>query len=453
MEIIICGCGKVGAAIAEQLARENHDITVIDSDREVLEKTVSTLDVIGICGDGASKSVLTEAGARTCDLIIAITYSDEVNLLICLIAKKLGTANTIARIRNPVYSESIPLIKDDLRLSLAINPELAAAEEISRLIRFPSAMKIDTFAKGTVELLKHKIQKDSVLQRTQIKDLSTKVHADVFICAVERGGEVSIPSGDFVLQEGDLISFIAPVREAGKFFKKIGMQPGKIKNVLVIGGGTLTYYLARKLSEWGISVKIIEKKLDRCEELSEILPSATIIHGDGTNQSFLYEEGLDNAAAVLSLTGIDEQNILISMNVRKKVPEAKVVTKLKQSDFGDIVKDLDIGSIVRPKYITADYIIQYVRAMQHSYGSNVETLHRIVGNKVEALEFRIRENLPFLGVPLARLKLRPGILIGCINRNGKIFTPKGSDVMKQGDTVIIITTVGNELGDLNEILL
>ena len=453
MKIIICGCGKVGNTIAEQLAREKHDITVIDHNPEVLEKTVSTLDVIGICGDGASKNVLTEAGAKTCDLIIAITYSDEVNLLICLIAKKLGTANTIARIRNPIYSESIPLIKDDLRLSLAINPELAAAEEISRLIRFPSAMKIDTCAKGTVELLKHKVKKDSVLHNLQIKDFNQKVHADVFICAIERGEEVFIPKGDFTLLEGDLMSFIAPVHEATKFFKKIGLSTGKIKNVLIIGGGTLTYYLAKKLLEWGISVKIVEKKRERCEELSDMLPSATIINGDGTNQSFLYEEGLANAAAVLNLTGIDEQNILISMNVRKKLPEAKVITKLKQSDFADIVKDLDIGSIVKPKYITADYIIQYVRAMQHSYGSNVETLHRIVGNKVEALEFRIRENLPFLGIPLSELRLRPGILIGCINRNGKIFTPKGYDVIKLGDTVIVITTVGNELGDFNEIIL
>lgn len=365
MKIIICGCGKVGNTIAEQLARENHDITVIDQNPEVLEKNVSTLDVIGICGDGASKNVLTEAGAKTCDLIIAITYSDEVNLLICLIAKKLGTANTIARIRNPVYSESIPLIKDELRLSLAINPELAAAEEISRLLRFPSAMKIDTFAKGTVELLKHKIKKDSVLHNLQLKDLSQKVHADVFICAIERGEDVHIPAGDFTLQEGDILSFIAPVHEATRFFKKIGLPTGKIKNVLIIGGGRLTYYLAKKLSDWGISVKIIEKERQRCEELSDMLPSATIINGDGTEQSFLYEEGLTSAAAVLSLTGIDEQNILISMNVRKKVPDAKVVTKLKHSDFTDIVKELDIGSIVRPKYITADYIIQYVRAMQH----------------------------------------------------------------------------------------
>lgn len=440
MNIIIVGCGKVGGAIAEQLAVENHDIVVIDTSAERLDEVGSVLDVMCIRGDGVNAAVLAEAGAQKCDLLIAITQSDEVNLLSCLIGKKMGAKNTIARVRNPIYAEGLPLIKDDLGLSMTINPEYAAASEISRTLRFHSALKVETFAKSKVEVLKHRIMPSSVLCGLKIHDLKSTIKTDIFICAVERGDEVFIPTGSTELMENDIISFLASPETAHNFFKKIGASTHKIKNMMLIGGGRLTYYLAKMLLQVGIKVKIIEKDMARCEELSELLPGAMIIHGDGTDNKLLHEEGIDETDAVATLTGLDEQNVLISVYALQCSPDKKVITKIKHFDYDDTIKNMNLGSVVYPKYITADHIIKYVRVMQNSLGSNVETLHHIVDNKVEVLEFKIREYSKILSTPIKDLNLCKGVLIACISRKGNMFIPKGDDTIELGDTIIVVTT-------------
>lgn len=440
LNIIVVGCGKVGTTLVKELVAEKHSIVVIDTDIDKLDDIGNTVDVMCVQGHGESVSVLKEAKVETCDLLIAMMYSDELNLLTCLIAKKLGAKNTIARVRNPIYADAINIIKDDLGLSLYINPERAAAREISRLIRFPSAIQVETFAKGRVEIMKYEIPEGSELNELRINQLRPKLKTTVFICAVERGNSVIVPTGDFILRTGDVISFVAPIRVANEFFEKVGTLASKIKNVVILGGGRLTYYLTKMLIESGHNVKIIEIDKARCEELSELLPEAMIINGDGTNNHLLHEEHIENADAVLSLTGVDEQNVLMSLYAHQQVPEAKIITKIKHFDFDDVLKGMPIGSIVYPKNITADYILRYVRVMQNSWEASMESLHRIVDDRVEALEFRVRKKASVVDVPFAELNIRKETLIACITRNGKTFTPIGSDSIQIGDTVIVVTT-------------
>ncbi len=440
MNIVVVGCGKVGTTLVKELVAEKHSIVVIDNDIYKLDEVGNALDVMCVQGQGESVSVLKEAKVDTCDLLIAMMRSDELNLLTCLIAKKLGAKNTIARVRNPIYADAVNIIKDDLGLSLHINPERAAAREISRLIRFPSAIQVETFAKGRVEIMKYEIPETSEIAGLRLYELRQAFRTSVFICAVERGNDVYVPTGDFVLHSGDKISFVAPIKEANDFFTKVGAIANKIKNVVILGGGTLTYYLTKMLIESGHKVKIIEIDKERCEELSEILPEAMIIHGDGTNNYLLHEEHIENADAILSLTGVDEQNILMSMYAYQQVPDAKIITKIKHFDFDGVLKGMSIGSIVYPKTITADRILQYVRRMQNSWDSSMESMHRIVDDRVEALEFRIRQNSDVVGIPFAELNIRKGTLIACITRNGKTFTPMGKDSIQLDDTVIVVTT-------------
>ncbi|MBQ2840044.1 MAG: Trk system potassium transporter TrkA [Oscillospiraceae bacterium] len=440
MNIIIVGCGKVGTTLAKELVAEKHNIVIVDTDVEKLEEMSNTLDVMCVEGHGESVAVLKEAKVEECDILIAMMRSDELNLLSCLLAKKLGAKNTIARVRNPIYADAINLIKDDLGLSMCINPELAAANEISRLLRFPTAIRIETFAKGRVEIMKYAIPEGSVLNELRIHQLRTHLKTTVFICAVERGTDVFVPTGDFILRAGDIISFVAPIKVANDFFEKVGAVSSRIKDVVIIGGGRITYYLTKKLLESGLKVKIIEIDKERCEELSELLPEAMIINGDGTNNHLLHEEHIENADAVLSLTGVDEQNVLMSIYANQQVPEAKIITKIKHFDFDDVLKGMPIGSIVYPKHITADYILRYVRVMQNSWDASMESLHRIVDDRVEALEFRIRHDSDIIGVPFAELDVKKGTLIACITRNGQTFTPTGKDSIQLGDTVIVVTT-------------
>ena len=440
MNIIIVGCGKVGATLVNELAAEKHNIVVVDTDMEKLDEIGNTLDVMCVHGQGESVSVLKEAEVENCDLLIAMVRSDEINLLTCLIAKRLGAKNTIARVRNPIYADAVNLIKDDLGLSLHINPERATAREISRLIRFPSAIQIETFAKGRVEIMKYEVPEGSELHELRIHQLRPKLKTTVFICAVERGNEVFVPTGDFVLRAGDVISFVAPIRVANDFFTKVGALTTKIKNVVILGGGTLTYYLTKMLIESGLHVKIIEIDKARCEELSELIPEAIIIHGDGTNNHLLHEEHIENADAVLSLTGVDEQNVLMSLYAYQQVPDAKIITKIKHFDFDDVLKGMSIGSIIYPKHITADHILRYVRVMHNSWDASMESLHRIVDDRVEALEFRVRQKSEVVGIPFAELNIKKETLVACITRNGETFTPTGKDRIEMGDTIIVVTT-------------
>ncbi len=440
MNIIVVGCGKVGATIAKELVLEKHNVVAVDTDATKLDEMGNTLDIMCVEGQGESVSVLREAGVKNCDILIAVMCSDELNLLTCLLAKKLGAKNTIARVRNPIYADAINIIKDDTGLSLHINPELATANEISRLLRFPTALGVETFAKGRVEIMKCEIPAGSVLDDLRICNLRTKLKTDVFVCAVERGENVYVPPGDFILRAGDIISFVAPLRIANEFFEIIGATIYKIRDVLIIGGGRLTYYLSKILIDSGFRVKIIEINKTRCQELSELLPEAMIINGDGTNNILLHEENIENADAVLSLTGVDEQNVLISMYAHKQAPDAKIITKIKHFDFDNVLKDLTIGSLVYPKHITSDYILRYVRGMKNSWDSKMESLHRIVDNRVEALEFRVRQVSEAVGVTFAEMNIRKETLVACITRDGKTFTPRGNDMIKVGDTVIVVTT-------------
>ena len=449
MKIVIIGAGKIGVTLADQLAREGHEITVVDHTAATLEP-VSTLDVMTVEGNGISIETQVEAGVPNADLAIAVMSTDEQNLLACLIAKKLGVGNTIARVRNPEYSTGIRMVKDDLGLSMALNPELASASEIARILRAPAAIKIDTFSKGRVELHKFRIPDGSVLNGMQLMDLG-KLQTGVLICVVERGAhDVFIPSGSFTLLAGDRISFVAKPKTAYKFFHKIGLAANPVKRVMLIGGGRISYYLARQMLDFGASVKIIESNRAVCDDLSERLPDASIIHGDGTNEKLLAEEGIAKMDAVATLTGIDEENVLMSLYARS-VSDAKIVTKINRTTFSHIIKSMDLGSVFHPRYIAADHIVRYVRAMQNSLGSNVETLYKIVGNKAEALEFRATAKSLVCGKPLMELRLRPNLLIGAINRGGKILTPAGRDTIEAGDTVIVVTSATG-LNDLDDII-
>lgn len=450
MNIIIVGCGKVGSTLAEKLIRENHDITLIDRDPGVLRSIADSNDVMTVVGNGAVYQVQMEAGIQEADLLIATTNSDELNMLCCLIAKKAGNCHTIARIRNPEYSTEISYIREELNLSLAINPELAAATEISRLLRFPSAIKIDTFAKGRIELLKFIIPEHSTLNGMKVMEVSTKLKCNVLICVAEREEDVVIPGGNFVLQAGDKISFIASQKDSTDFFRKVGIVNNSVKSVMIVGGGRMTYYLGKILSGVKIKMKVVEQNFDRCNELSELLPNAMIIHGDGSDQRLLEEEGLDQMEAFASLTGFDEENIMVSLYATKKT-KAKIITKVNRTSFKEVVNSLNLGSVINPKLLTADLILQYVRAIQNSLGSNVETLYRIADDQAEALEFRVGHDAPVVGIPLEKLKLKEGLLVACINRMGKIITPRGKDTLEPGDTVIIVTT-NKGLQDLKDIL-
>ena len=451
MNIIIVGCGKVGQTLAEKLSHEeNLDITVIDTKRSVIENLTSEYDLIGVCGSGTSLDILLEAGVKDADILIAVTGSDEINLLTCLLAKKSGGCQTIARVRNPEYGKELNLFKEDLGLAMIINPERTAAREMAMIIGFPSAIQIDTFAKGRVEILKFKISEQSPLNGIKISDIKQKLGCNVLICGVERGDEVFIPGGDFVISQGDFVSIVAAIKDASLFFKKIGIKTNRIKDTIIVGGGTTSYYLANMLIQTGINVKIIEKNPTRCEELCVSLPKAMIINGDGTDNKLLLEEGIENIDSFVSLTNIDEENILLSLFARSKT-KGKLITKINRIAYDEVISGLDLDTTICPKHITAEYIVRFVRAKKNSSGSNVETIHLILDGKAEALEFRVRENSPINNIPIEELKIKSNTLIACINRNGKIIIPGGKDVILAGDTVIIVT-ITTGFKDIRDIL-
>lgn len=449
MRILIIGCGKVGTALAEQLDHEGHDIIVIDNKATAIHNVIDTLDVMGVVGNGASYHVLLEADIESTDILIAVTGSDELNMLCCLIAKKASRCHTIARIRNPQYNEEIDFIKEELGISMTINPELESAMEMARLVRLPSAIKIETFAKGKVELLQCQIPKGSILHNMQIKNIAAKTHCKVLVCAVERNNDTFIPSGDFLLQSFDKISIIALQKSAQEFFTKIGLPPSPIKDIMIVGGGMIASYIGRRFAGTDVKVKIIEQSRERCEELSALLPDSLIIHANGSDNNVLIEEGIDTTDAFASLTNLDEENILLSLYAQKRC-NAKIFTKITRLTFDDIIREMNLGVILNPKLLTADRIIQYVRAKQNSLGSNVETLYKLVGNKVEAMEFRVKTDNKYVGIPLEQLQTKENTLVGCINRKGKIIIPSGKDTIQTGDTVIIVTTSFG-LNDLSEI--
>ena len=439
LNIIIVGCGKVGATLVEELSQEGHAITIVDKDYQNVQTIANMYDVMGICGNGASYSVLKEAGIEGTDLIIAVTASDELNLLCCTVAKRVGNCAAIARVRNPEYNKEIGYLRDKLGLAMIINPEYEAAIEAARILYLPSALEVNTFAHGQAELIKFKIPEGNVLDGMTIKDIGSHIDTKILICAVERNGEVYIPDGNFTLVAGDIASFVSSRKKVKEFLVAIGFKTNKVKDTMIIGGGKSTYYLAKRLIRNGISVKIIESDRSRCEELSKLLPKAVIINGDGTDEDLLKEEGIEYVESFVPLTGIDEENILLTLYARQ-VSNAKVITKINRINFRDVINTLDLGSVVYPKYITAEAIIAYVRAKNASKDSNIETLYHMFDHRVEAIEFRVDDESGVTDIPFKDLHLKKNLLVSFINRNGDIIIPSGNDCIRLGDTVMIVTT-------------
>lgn len=439
LHIILVGCGKVGITLIEQLSREGHDITVIDKSSDRIQEVTNIYDVMGVVGNGASYSVQMEAGIEQADLIIAVTDSDELNLLCCTIAKQVGRCAAIARVRTPDYSKEVNYLREKLGLAMIINPELEAANEAARILGLPTALEVNSFAHGQAEMIKFKIPQGNVLDSMSVAELGSRITNNILMCAVERDGEVYIPKGHFILRQDDVVSFVSSRDDSRDFFAKIGFETNQVRNAMIIGGGKATYYLAKQLLHMGIKVKIIEKERSRCEELSILLPDAIIINGDGTDQDLLHEEDLAHAESFIPLTGIDEENILLTLYA-KQISQAKVITKINRINFKDVISSLDLGSLIYPKYITSEAIIAYVRAKTDSMNSNLETLYHMFDSRVEAIEFHVDQESAITNIPLKDLKLKTNLLISCISRNGRIIIPNGQDCIKKGDRVIIVTT-------------
>lgn len=438
MKVIIVGCGRVGQTLAEKLNGDGNDVTVIDLSAAKINEITGTCDVMGVIGNGATHTVQRDAGIEQADLFIAVTNSDELNLLCCVIAKKEGNCATIARLKNPEYSEIAPYLKEELGLAMVINPEYAAAEEIARVLRFPSAIKIEPFAKGKVELIKFRLQKDSEIADMSVKEVAMKYRCDILVCTIERDDEAYIANGDFVFREKDVVSIVATPKNANEFFKKIHYKGNSIKNAIVVGGGTITHYLCDILERTGISLKIIEKDLKTCEELSAQWDKNVVIHGNASNKELLLEEGVGAADAFVSLANLDEENILLSL-FAKEAGCGKIITRIKRTDYGNVISRLDLDTIICPKSITADIILRFVRATRNAHGSNVETMYNIIEDKVEASEFIVKENSPIAGVPLSQLQFKDNVLVASILRGGKVIIPHGNDVLCAGDAVVIVT--------------
>lgn len=439
LSIIIVGCGKVGSTLIEQLSREGHDITVIDKNAQKIQELTNLYDIMGIVGNGASYSTQMEAGIEETDLIIAVTESDELNLLCCTVAKRVGNCAAIARVRTPDYSKEVNYLREKLGLAMIINPELEAAKEMARILYLPTTLEVNSFAHGQAELIKFKIPEGNVLDGVEIMSLGRNISTKVLICTVERDGEVYIPSGNTKLHKDDVISVVASRKLVKSFLEDIGFKTKRVRDTMIIGGGKAAYYLAVQLLHMGISVKIIESNRERCEELSALLPKAIIINGDGTDEELLKEEGIEETQSFVPLTGIDEENIMLTLYARQ-VSDAKVITKLNRIQFRDVIGQLDLGSVIYPRYITSEAIIAYVRAKKDSKNSNIETLYHMFNHRVEAIEFLVEKKSEVTDIPLMDLSLKKNLLISFINRNGTIIIPGGNDCIKVGDTVMIVTT-------------
>ncbi|MBE5929670.1 MAG: Trk system potassium transporter TrkA [Lachnospiraceae bacterium] len=452
MKIIIAGCGKVGYALAQQLNDEGHDLTLIDNSADRLQPALSNLDLQGVVGNASSFLTLLEAGIEHADLLIAVTGQDEINLISCLLAKKASKCRTIARVRNPEYFREINYLKDCMDISMIINPESAAANAIAQLIQVPDAMDIDSFANGKVDLMQVVITEDSPLHNMKVQDFSRKFNHEILICILVHDHQVCIPNGNSVLMAGDTISIILPREKINSFYRMSKLATiREIRDVMIAGGGMIPYYLAQSLLRSGIDVKLIERNRDRCDFLSEALPKATIIHSDATDHDMLLEEGIEQTDAFVALTNGDEANIFLSLYANKMNATCKKITKVNRLELDEIISDLPIGSILSPKNITTEYILQYVRSQNNSYGSNVEALYRLMDNQVEALEFLVKEDCEVTDIPFINLNLKKNLLICCIVRKGRIITPSGRDFIQKGDKVIVVTT-HKGLQDISDIM-
>jgi len=438
MKIIIVGNGKVGYAIASQLSREKHDIVMVDPNPAALGRADSTLDVLCIEGNGASIRVLDSAGVRRADLVVAVTSEDEINLVCCLIAKKLGARHTVARVRNPEYRAEADLLKAEIGLDMVLNPDLGAAQEIARILSFPAAFSVEPFARGRIDMIGLQVQAADALCGVPLCRYEPLHKAQVLVCAVERSGEYVVPNGTYVPQEGDEIYLIGAKSELRQMLRTIGRNISPVRTVSIVGGSRLSMYLGWELARSGIDARIVETKADTCMLLSERLPKALIIHGDGTDADLIAQEDLYGADAFVALTGRDEDNLLMALHARRSGVE-KVVAKMNRPNYSELVKDIGIDSVISPKDIIANQITRYVRALANSEGSPVESLYKMLDGKLEALEFTAGENARVLGTALREMNLKQGVLVAAIGRCSDIIIPDGNTVIEPGDRVVVVT--------------
>ena len=438
MNIIIAGCGNVGGTLAEQLSKEDHKVTVIDTDKQLVEQISDSFDVYGVVGTGASINVLEEASINDCELFIAVTGNDELNLLACLIAKSRGVKNLIARVGNPEYGKEIGLIKSTLGLTMVINPHAASAREMATVLNLPLALNVDIFPKSRVEIISYKLTEDSPLCDMTMKEFGEKYSSEILIPVVERNDEVLIPDGSFKMEQGDIISVLASIDVAHEFFKSLGISVSGASNAIILGGGRSTVYLTKILTSMGVEVKIIEQDSARCDKLTDVLDNATIINGDATDKSLLVEEGIEDVDAFIANTGFDEENIMLALYA-KKVSDCKVITKVHRTSYEEIIDSLDIGSVVYPKYIMAERIIRFVRSQMQN-DSGILSLYQLNDNKVEAIEFEVPEDAPFIEKPLSELKVKKNVIIGCVTHENKSAIATGNTVIHAGDKIVILTT-------------
>ncbi len=451
MKIIIVGCGKVGSHLAKLLSIEDHEITVIDINRQSVEEAVNEYDVIGINGNGASFSVQEEAGISRCDMFIAVTGNDELNIMSCMVADRLGAKRTVSRVRNTDYSGQLLFMQNRLGIDLVINPEFETAMELSRVIEFPAATKLETFAKGRVELAEVIVTEDSPLNGLMLKNLRKELEVAMLVCAIQRHDEVIIPSGDFVIKAGDKVHFTAARLQLANIFKAIGIRKKKIKTVFIVGGSRTAYYLSQYLLKTNKKVKLVERDRQHAAILESSLDGASVICGDGTDPDLLFEEGIQNFDASVALTQIDEENIILSMYAAK-LGVGKTACKINRDPLAGMVNSTLPGcSVVCPKTTTAGIILRYIRAVDNADGSSVRTLYKILDNKAEALELIAAEDCPLIGHSLKELNLKKNIIIACVSRHKDVIIPDGNTVIKEGDSVIVITS-GTPLSDLSEVL-
>ena len=451
MKILIAGCGKIGSEILVSLVSEGHDVTILDTDSSVITELTNIYDVIGVCGNCTDCETLSEAGVEDTDMYIAVAGSDELNMLSCFIAKRMGAKHTIARIRNPEYNDSsLDFMRQQLDLSMSINPEMLAAEALNNILKLPSALKIETFSRRNFEMIELHLKENSLLNGLKLSELRDKYKAKVLVGVVQRGDEVHIPDGSFILKSGDRIGITATASEIQKFLRSIGVLQKQARSVMILGGSKTAYYLAKKLETAGTSVRIIEKDPKLCAELCDALPKAFILNGDGAKQELLTEEGIASQDAFVSLTGIDEENILISyFAMSQNVP--KVITKVNRDELMPLAEKLGLDCIISPKKIIVDVIVKYARALRSSLGSNVETLYKLMDGKAEALEFKVSSDWPMLRKPLRELSFKRNILIAGIIRDRKTIIPAGDDVILPGDHVIVLAA-DQILSDMSDIL-
>lgn len=450
MNIIIVGCGKIGETLIGSLIKEGHDIVAIDKDQTVIDSIIEIHDAMGVCGNGASCDTLIEANVDKAELFIAVTGSDELNMLSCFIAKKMGAKHTIARVRTPGYDQNMGFMRQQLDISLVVNPELLAAQEFYNILKLPSAMKVERFCRRSFEMVELRLKPDSPLVGLKLSELRKKYSASFLVCVVQRGEEVFIPSGDFVLNSEDRVGITATPTEIEKMLRMTGAMQKQAKSVMLLGASRTAYYLAKMLIASGTSVKIIEQDPSVAEFISDSLPQADVIQGDGAQQELLLEEGIRSMDAFASLTGIDEENILIAFYAQSQKVK-KAIAKVNRNELGTLAQNLGLECLVSPKKLMADIVIRYARAYQNTLGSKIETLYKLMDEKAEALEFKVQPDFRHCGIPLKDMALKPNILIVGINRGRKAIIPSGEDVILPGDRVVVISSP-QRMNDLSDIV-